>query len=257
MDNFGFIITRHVRDERTNKYWNNCVSCIRKLYPNSKIVIIDDNSNKDLVKSFQEYKNIEFVESEFKGRGELLPYYYFHKNHYFKNAVIIHDSVFLHIKIDFNLFNGFKVIPLWHFQADKEHFQNTTNILKTLKQRGALYNKLSLTDQSTILWKKKQDKWYGCFGVQSYINYDFLKHIQNKYDIFSALKIVKCRMDRCALERIFGAIFFNECTKVHKYISLLGPIQKYMKWGYTYEEYEKDLSKGKLPRSIVKVWTGR
>jgi hypothetical protein len=257
MDNYGFIITRHVNNERTNKYWNNSVACIRRLYPDTKIVIIDDNSNMDLVKSFQEYKNVEVVESEFKGRGELLPYYYFHKNRYFQNAVIIHDSVFIHKRIDFNRFAGCKVIPLWHFAPDKEHFQNTQNIVRNLKNRSVLYNKLSMMDQSTMLWKKNHEKWFGCFGVQSYINYEFLDHIQKKYDLFKALDTVKCRMDRCALERIFGAIFFNECKGLHKYTSLFGSIHTYMKWGYTYEEYEKNVSERNIPRSVVKVWTGR
>ena len=257
MDNYGFIITRHVKDERTNKYWNNSVSYLRKFYPDKKIIIIDDNSNQDLVKSFHEYNNIEIVNSEYPGRGELLPYYYFYKNHYFNNAVIIHDSVFFHKKIDFNVFNGHNVIPLWHFNADKEHFQNTLKIVKHLKNRGELYNRLSFKDESTMLWKKKHEKWYGCFGVQSYINYDFLHMIQSKYNIFNALNIVKCRMDRCALERIFGTIFFNESKTLHKIVSIFGSIHKYIRWGYTYEDYEKDILANKLPRSVVKVWTGR
>ena len=79
MNNYGFIITRHVNSELTNKYWNNCVKCIRRFYPYRKIVIIDDNSNKDFVKSFYNFDNVEIIESKFPGRGELLPYYYFHK----------------------------------------------------------------------------------------------------------------------------------------------------------------------------------
>ena len=42
---YGFIITRHVNSEKTNKYWNNAIICIRTFYPQKKIVIIDDNSN--------------------------------------------------------------------------------------------------------------------------------------------------------------------------------------------------------------------
>ena len=80
MDTYGFIITRHVNSETTNKYWNNCVRCIRRFYPCRKIVIIDDNSNKEFLIPFANYTNVEIVESEFPGRGELLPYYYFLKN---------------------------------------------------------------------------------------------------------------------------------------------------------------------------------
>ena len=28
MNDFGFIITRHVNSELTNKYWNNCIQCL-------------------------------------------------------------------------------------------------------------------------------------------------------------------------------------------------------------------------------------
>ena len=95
MDNFGFIITRHVNSEKTNKYWNHCVKCLKRFYPQKKIVIIDDNSNPVYLKREFDYTNILVINSEFKGRGEILPYYYYLKNKFFKNAVIIHDSVFL------------------------------------------------------------------------------------------------------------------------------------------------------------------
>ena len=58
MNDYGFIITRYVNSELTNKYWNNCIKCIRTFYPYKKIVIIDDNSNKDFVKPFYNFDNI-------------------------------------------------------------------------------------------------------------------------------------------------------------------------------------------------------
>ena len=45
MSSLGFIILRHVNSELTNKYWVNCYNCIRRHYPENKILIIDDNSN--------------------------------------------------------------------------------------------------------------------------------------------------------------------------------------------------------------------
>ena len=51
MSNYGFIITRHVTSEQTNKYWNQCVKLIRTFYPLRKIVIIDDNSNQTFIKT--------------------------------------------------------------------------------------------------------------------------------------------------------------------------------------------------------------
>jgi GR25 family glycosyltransferase involved in LPS biosynthesis len=44
-------MTRHVNSEKTNNYWNNSILCIRRFYPDVKIIIIDDNSNYEFVKA--------------------------------------------------------------------------------------------------------------------------------------------------------------------------------------------------------------
>jgi hypothetical protein len=254
MNSYGFIVTRHVNSENTNNYWNNCVKLLRTLYPQSQIVIIDDNSNPNFVKDEFDYKNITLINSEFKGRGELLPYYYFLKNKFFDNAVIIHDSVFFHIKIKFELLKNVKVLPLWHFQADKENINNTLKLSNVLNNSYEIQKKISLSD---MVLGMKQYKWYGCFGCQSYINHDFLLSIERKYHITKLLNVVHNRKDRCCLERIFGAIFFTECKNIINNKSLLGNIMKYQKWGYSYNDYQQNLKNGKLPKSVVKVWTGR
>ena len=101
-------------------------------------------------------------------------------------------------------------------------------------------------------------RWYGCFGCQSYINHNFLLHIENKYNISSLTKVIKNRSDRCCLERIMGCIFFTESPKIQKTKSLFGNIMTYHVWaGYTYEMYNTDLKKGTIPRGVIKVWTGR
>jgi hypothetical protein len=254
MDNYGFIITRHVNSEKTNNYWNQSVKLIRTLYPFKKIIIIDDNSNYQYVKQDFDYKNLEVIQSEFPGRGELLPYYYFLKHKFFKNAVIIHDSVFLHSRINFDVLNGINVLPLWFFYSDKENVDNTKRIAKKLKNNFLVVNKL---DNDLNILGLKLDKWYGCFGVQSYINLKFLEHLENKYGITNMISAVKCRTDRCSLERIFGILFYNEFPRLHKLKSLFGDIMTYQKWGYTYDEYIENLKKSSIPKSVVKVWTGR
>jgi len=116
MDDYGFIITRYVNSEKTNKYWNRSIQCIKKFYPDKKIVIIDDNSNQNYVKADFDYKNVEIIHSEYPCRGELLPYYYFFKQRFFRNAIILHDSVFFHRKINFNKLNfpvGFIITNLF------------------------------------------------------------------------------------------------------------------------------------------------
>ena len=257
-NNFGFIMTRHVNSEKTNNYWNNSIRCIRRFYPDTKIIIIDDNSNYEFVKGDYEYKNIEIIQSEYKGRGELLPYFYFYQNRYFDNAVIIHDSVFIHKKINFDIIKGFDVLPLWHFSADKENVFNSLRLISNLKNSFLLNRKLTLTDDNIILLGRK-DEWFGCFGVQSYINHNFLSKIVNKYNLFTLLDKVNSRPDRCCLERIFGIIFNLESSITRKYKSLFGSIHNYDNcFNYTYDNYKHDIIfKQKLPRSIIKVWSGR
>jgi len=254
MDDYGFIITRHVNSEKTNNYWNRSIQCIQRFYPNKKIIIIDDNSNYNYVKSNFDYKNIEIIQSEYPGRGELLPYYYFFKHHFFRNAIIIHDSVFFHKRINFEKISNIKVLPFWYFIKDCENIQRTLNILDVLNNKNNIKKKIILNDNVLGL---DHDKWYGCFGVQSYINLDFLNFIENKYKLFRLLKIVKCRQDRCCLERIFGIIFSLEYPELLRQKSLLGDIFNYQKWGYTYDNYINDLNQRKIPVPIVKIWTGR
>ena len=253
MDNFGFIITRHVNSVKTNKYWNHSVKLLRTFYPLKKIVIIDDNSNYDYVNSEFEYKNLHIIQSEFHGRGELLPYYYFLKYKFFQNAIIIHDSVFFHMRINFEKFNGINVMPLWFFNSDKENVENTKRISSYLNNSIRLDSKLN---KDIIILGLPTDKWNGCYGVQSYINLSFLSSIQDNYNIINMIHAVKCRTDRCCLERIFGLIFCTEIPKLFKK-SFFGDIMKYQKWGYTFEEYMIDLEKGTVPKHVVKVWTGR
>jgi len=253
---YGFIMSRHVNSETTNNYWNHSIRCIRRFYPNTKIVIIDDNSNYDFVKPHYEYKNIEIIQSEYKGAGELLPYYYFYKKKFFENACIIHDSIFIHKKINFDKIKNIDVLPLWHFNPDKENVFNSLQLISNFRNQFLLQKNLSLGDM-TILGRPPE--WYGCFGVQSYINHSFLFRTANKYNLFSLLNKVHSRADRCCLERIFGLIFNLESNVTKKYKSLFGNIHTHNgSFDYTYDKYKYDLTvRKKLPKSIIKVWSGR
>jgi hypothetical protein len=250
--NYGFIITRHINSEKTNKYWNHSVRCIRRFYPYRKIIIIDDNSNEQYVKSDFEYNNVEIIKSEYPGRGELLPYYYFHKNNWFENAVILHDSVFFHRRIAFEKITQ-PVLPFWHFDY-VENIQHTIQLSQSLKNSIQIKDKLAQEPLQKFAFRRT-DRWHGCFGVQSYINHEFLSSLEKKYQIFNLLNVVKNRSDRCCLERIMGSIFYTENLKLYKQPSLLGNIWRYCKWGTTFDEYSKSWRRNPLP--LVKVWSGR
>lgn len=257
MDNFGFIISRHVNSESTNKYWNQCVRLIRTFYPHKKIIIIDDNSNQQLVKAEHSYKNVEVIQSEYPGRGELLPYYYFYKHHWFHHAVIIHDSIFFHRRIPFEKYMKYRVLPLWHFNADKENFVNSIRIATALKNNLLIKKNLIGHDTNMSILGMSGPEWYGCFGAQSFISHSFISLLQHKYSIFQMLSHVKCRPDRCCMERIMGILFFMEAPEMVKMKSLFGEIFRYIRWGYTYTNYSEDIKKGVALRPVIKVWTGR
>ena len=65
LDNLGFIMLRHVNNEQTNNYWSHCYDCIRKFYPESKILIIDDNSNYNFITEKELYKT-KIIQSEYQ-----------------------------------------------------------------------------------------------------------------------------------------------------------------------------------------------
>jgi len=256
---FGFIITRHVNNKETNRYWNTCIQCIHYFYSdNIKIVVIDDNSNKEFISADYVYKNVTHIQSEYKGRGELLPFYYFHKNKFFDNAVIIHDSVFIHKRVNFSRIK-MNVLPLWHFDGEPKYdnvtrtLQLTRNLKNTHLIRPAISSKYG--DKPISL--SSSGNWRGCFGVQCYINHAFLNHIQNKYNIFNLLQTVTCRTDRCCLERIFGVIFYKESPNLNKFPSIFGSIMSYSRWGYSFNEYKNDVNSKNIKHPFVKVWTGR
>ena len=258
MNQFGFILTRHVNSESTNRYWNHSVKLIRTLYPRAKIVIIDDNSNQEFVKADFNYKNVEFVKSEFHGRGELLPYYYYIRNKYFENAIILHDSVFIHKRINFEFLRGEKVMPLWIFEQDAENLDNTLSIARNLNYSYDIGKALRVKDMKTLVLEVPRAKWYGCFGCQAYINHGFLVGLENTYGISALVEVVKTRPDRCCLERILGCLFSRENPRVGINKGLFGSIFKhYRGFEYSFDDYMADLKQGKVPACAVKVWTGR
>jgi len=239
---YGFIITRHVNSEKTNKYWNRCVKLIGMHYPHRLIVIIDDNSNPDYVKADHDYKNIIVIQSEYPGRGELLPYIYYSENKWFDRAVIIHDSVFFHKRIPFETIK-FDVMSLWHFFRVHNPTHYDPIIVSVLKN-GNIINQIS-----------KMPIWDGCFGAQSFIKYSFLLHIMNKYHLKNLIHVIKTRINRCCLERIFGIIFYLETNMNTP--SLFGNINTNNKYGHSYEEYLYALKRGKVNANVVKVFSGR
>jgi len=232
MTELGFIILRHVNNEKTNKYWIYCMNCIRQYYPENKILIIDDNSNYDFITDPPLYKTT-IINSEYPKRGELLPYYYYLHNKLFDVAVILHDSVFINKYIDFSV-DKYKL--LWEFEHEWDEIEDETRMID-------IFN-----DSELKAFYENKHLWKGCFGCMSIITHDFLTYINNKYDISKLLDCILNRNNRCSFERVLACLLQKEAKKE----TLLGNIHKYCNWGFRFEEigYYRHLP-------IIKCWTGR
>lgn len=238
MKELGCIITRHVRSHETNSYWIKCCTCIRNIYPDMPIVIIDDGSNPEYLTPVT-FSDCEVIQSEFIGRGELLPYYYLVTRKLFAKAMILHDSVFIQAPVDFASVRNVRF--LWDFpMQDGQLFDETADLMSRHLQWIMPHH------QYTTAYR-------GCFGVQSIISYDFLRALVQTYPLFSLLESVNTRRLRMALERIF-AICCYDSTQVDP--PLCGDIlQQPFPWGYTFSEYCRESTYSTC--TLVKVWTGR
>jgi hypothetical protein len=234
----GFIILRHVNSEKTNMYWQTCYKCIRKFYPENDIIIVDDNSNYEYINheyiNDQELYKVKIIQSEYHGRGELLPYYYYLSNKLFDIAFIIHDSVFIQKHLDLHVDKYSFTWEFHHGAHDDEY------VIRMIK----LFN-----DENLLNFHENKNLWVGCFGGMTTITHDFLTQIDKKYNLSILLDAVLTRYDRCSFERVIACILQIEEPQTTRF----GNIHKYkLPWGTKYEDRDK------YPEHpLLKIWTGR
>jgi hypothetical protein len=248
MEIFGIIILRHVSKKEHNSLWTESYKCARKIYPTKKIIIIDDNSDKNMLSTSIKVVNCEIINSEYPGRGELLPYLYILKYKWFINTLIIHDSVFINKKIEFSKLNN-SYIPLWSFDSTKySQHEDQKKIIS------------SLENNSNIIKYHNNKHWKGIFGGMTIINTGFLENINMKHNLFKMTEFIKTRHNRMSFERVIACIlhYNNECIIKDSYC---GDIYEFLKknnleWGQNFESYTKNkkIFEG-LP--FIKVWSGR
>lgn len=238
----GFIMVRCIQNDLTRKYWYKSYQSIRKLYPDTPIVIIDDNSDPKYIEKDLEAQLVccKIVRSEYPKRGEMLGYYYYLKNHWFERAVVIHDSVFLREKMDFGSCKNVKF--LWYINSNQ--WDDVELETKLIHKVGGPYPQLY----------KDKAKWKGCFGVMSVIDYEFLKKISY---MFVLMDDVTSRRHRSCIERIFAVLCFHHYPELKDEMSVMGDIHQYvLPWGFDYQAFEHNENHPQMP-PIVKVWTGR
>lgn len=241
-EDVGFCILRCVRKPEHDRLWQKCYTSIRKYYSTAPILIVDDNSFTEHCSSVTLF-NCKVIQSEFAGRGEILPYYYFWKYRIAKYCVCLHDSMFLQSKITLA---SLPIQFLWHFE---EHCWDDPS------RELQLIGKLKFSTQLSILYAAKKF-WHGCFGGAAVLRSDFIDTCHNKYNLFALLDEIRVRHDRCSFERVIGTIAFAEGLEKEQ-ASLFGCIHCFPgNFQVTFDDLEKN---SQLYSSLpcLKCWSGR
>ena len=249
LSNTGFVVVRHVSNELTNRYWNECCMCIQNIYStNAKILIIDNGSNYEYVKPITSVnmENVTIVKSEYEKCGEIVGYYYYYKIKPFYRAVILHDTMFVKQSINFTVDD---VKFLWHFSGTISPNESTPSVRGFLESMGG--NLTHIYDQY---------RWVGCMGTASVITHAFLSTIVEKYDFFNkTLPLMNVKPHREAMERVFAIACLSLKPSMLVDPSVFGDIFEYYgsshfdMRSYDYNSYL--VESRNLP--FIKVWTLR
>jgi hypothetical protein len=238
---YGFIVLRHVSSERTNAYWQESYDCIRRVYPDAPIVIVDDHSKFPV--SDKAMTGTTVIDSPFPpGRAELVPYLVYAKMDPppFEVAVVLHDSVFVQKPLALNEIEDYRI--LWNFAHSHDQPEDEKRLLRLLR------------DPDDILaFHADKAAWTGCFGVMSVIRHSFLKRLDARYELARLVPGVENRFNRMSLERVWACILQKEGGIQP---TLYGGVHNYFDWGINIEDY-RHLPNTFRHMPLVKVWTGR
>ena len=230
----GFIILRNVCSERTDRYWKLCYESIRRVYRDAPVLIIDDNSDAACM-SPHATTNTTVVQSEYPGRGELLPYVYYLKYRIADRVVILHDSVFLTRRVPFDRSRPYQ--HLWSFEPSH-------------RESGAARLLAACLTGDKLVDLYNGSRWKGCFGGMSVVSHAFLSRVDAACGISSLLGLVKSRPDRMAFERALACMFLSCASSSPP--PVYGDIHAYCPWGL---QLEDAAAHAHLP--AIKVWTSR
>jgi len=246
---YVFVILRNLKMVKDNDLWISSYNSIRKYYTNP-IVIIDDNSTINTVNG--RLTDTEVIKSEWKGAGEILPYYYFLKNKWADRMIFLHDSMFLNRPFQPSELEG----PIrfhWHFDhADVRKDRKISTFLSLLPQSKEVIDEFS---KSEFIWK-------GCFGGTSIVDLEVVEQLDEKYEFFSKLiSAIRTRNDRETFERVLGIMVYYEHLMDDSPPSNFGSILAYPK---AFESQNNNIetaahivSQANYNTSILKVWRGR
>lgn len=246
---YVFVILRNIQTAKDNDLWISSYNSIRKFYTNP-IVIIDDNSTINTVNG--RLTDTEVIKSEWRGAGEILPYYYFLKEKWADCMIFLHDSMFLHRPFQPSELEG-GIRFHWHFDhADVRNDRKISTFLSLLSQSKEVIAELSNPE---FMWK-------GCFGGTSIVDLEVVEQLEEKYEFFSKLiSAIRTRSDRETFERVLGIMVHYEHLMDASPPSNFGSILSYPKafesQNNNIETATHIISQANYNTSILKVWRGR
>lgn len=257
-NNYTIYITRHMNNDTTSRYWIHNYHCIRRIYSNVNIVIIDDNSNPEYLVNDNNFNDVTFKYinktsmNKLIGCGELLPFYMFHNDRPTTYALFIHDSVFIHKPIHKFIFES-DYISLWSFKSlnwYRQLYVNSVNILSKFNNGNEL-----------VKIYKQYETWEGNFGCMCVVSKYYIDLLNSKFNFLDVgIKNIYNREDRMVLERAL-AIYYNYLhgenpptifDDIHSWA--LTNISKM--WDLSWKEYIKNETNfQEIP--LIKIWSGR
>lgn len=259
---FCFVVCRYVTDETTNRYWNECYDCVRALYPETEIYFIDDHSpfTPSRTQGKKPMTNAFVIPSELqRGRGELLPIYYFCKMRMARCAVLLHDSIFIQRPIS----KTFLSTDSYHLMWDAPHNWDPNELIVQILKQMKPVRKMKRVFQN-------KQSWNMSFGAMAIVNWKFLASVFDGNNYMDVLvENIMSRDHRMALERILGLIL---CEKGGKTQVVNGSIleqvkgteachensfQNYQQWKINGGKAESSREFPQGGVNMIKVFTGR
>lgn len=245
---YVFVILRNIQSAKDNDLWISSYNSIRKFYTNP-IVIIDDNSTINTVNG--RLTDTEVIKSEWKGAGEILPYYYFLKEKWADRMIFLHDSMFLNRPFQPSELEG-SIQFHWHF--DHTDVRNDRKISTFLSLLPPSKDILAEFSKPEFIWK-------GCFGGTSMVDLEVVEQLEEKYEFFSKLvTTIRTRNDRETFERVLGIMVYYENLMVgspSNFGSILAYPKAFESQNNNIETAAHIVSQANYNTSILKVWRGR
>lgn len=239
----GIIMLRHVKRPEANRLWNHNYRMIRKNYPDTPLLIIDDHSDKSVVKEEQPLENVEIVESRFSNPvAELLPYIYLYEKKPFRKAIIVHDAAFIQQKLDTDRVVDVQI--LFYFDPHLYKYKTDVSLL------------LQLNHSDDLLSLYAHNEFVGCFGCMAIVSLEFVEYLMEKYNLMGLTDHIIGRSERSSLERVMGILFTRESkSPLPAYQGFIGNHPG--NWNLDFFNHYMDNLDHYKNFPIFKIWNGR